>query len=107
MEGATGRPLTFARRTTMAHPTRRLFLGGLLLGLLALGLALRPALATAASAYARTRKPVYQAGESIQVDFNDFFMAEKDGVTIVPTGTPDDEYGEFKFVPRGTGGFGT
>lgn len=54
--------------------------------------------APAPDSLAGTRKTVYAAKEPIEVAFSDLPGNAKDWITIVPVGTPDDQYGEWFYT---------
>jgi len=50
----------------------------------------------------KTDKDVYSPGETIQVSFYNAFGSNRDWICIVPAGSPDDEAGNYQYLPHNT-----
>lgn len=59
------------------------------------------ALSTSAGTKVSTDKDVYVYGETIRVNFYNPPSRKKDWISIVPVGSPDDEGGDYKYMPAG------
>jgi len=57
--------------------------------------------ATWADSQISTDKDIYQVGETIRVNFYNAPGLEQDWICVVPAGSPDNEAGNYKYMPPG------